>query len=42
MCQARRLNIQVAGLKDGVSPEKDTQTLGNMLGYKASLPITKA
>ena len=40
MCQARRLNVRVIGLKEGASPIEDAQTLGKMLGYEA-LPITK-
>ena len=32
MRQARRLNVRVIRLKEGVSPDEDAQTLGKMLG----------
>ena len=41
MRQARRLNVRVIRLKEGVSPDEDAQTLGKMLGYTKALPITK-
>ena len=41
MWQARRLNVHVTGLEEGASPDEDEQTLGKMLGYTETLPITK-